>query len=155
MATPITTALDILEDAILVALRGVSPAGQGWQAWDAGVAAAWGVAPADTVRRLGLSETDDDYLPYALVAQHQDGGGRPDSRIHEAGWAGLIVIRSLSRDDARARAGLARAVTQAAALTSPTGYALSLVWDRPIAIPLADKVYARAGQWRARVRRTT
>lgn len=146
-ATPIMTALEIAEDAILVQLRLVA----------SGVVAAFPTLPADTVRRLALyaaAPADADAIPYALVAQHQDAGGAQAPHVNSAGWAGLIVVKALSASDAQARAAHALAAARMASLVSPAGYRLAAVWDRPVAIPPSDGIYQRAGQWRVSIKRT-
>jgi hypothetical protein len=148
--TPITSALELAQDAITAALGALVPVGAAW--WDA--------APASEklVSRLRAAITPltgVTPLACAYVAQHQDGGGRPVRYVADEGWAGLVVVRVLSATDAGARAGLALAVGAMAALSSPAGYALSARWDRPISVPRdPDGIYTRAGQWRVSIERT-
>jgi hypothetical protein len=143
MPAPTTTALPIVEDAVLAALNALAPAG----------AASWGAAPINTQGNLKRPTSDPEHLSRVYVAQHQDGGGRPAPLLGSEGWEGLVVVRVLSGDRARARAGYDLAVTAMAGLVSPAGYHIGVRFDRPIALPVVDRIYAYAGQWRLTVRR--
>lgn len=140
MTAPTTTALRLVETAVLAALNALAPAGSAW----------WGVAPTGTVARLSAATSP---LSRAYVAQHQDGGGQPLRHLHSDGWEGLVVVRVLSADDARAWAGFDLAVAAMDTLTGPSGYVVRAAWDRPIALPTVNAIVARAGQWRVTVRR--
>lgn len=142
MATPVTDALGLAEDAVLAALAAQ------------GLTASWAPASPDLARRMGLPSGHAEHLARAAVCHHQDGGGRASPLLHSAGWSGLITIRVLSRDRAQARAGLALAVTALGALTSPSGYAIRAAWQRPVAIPRTDPLaHVAAGIWQLTIRR--
>lgn len=145
--TPITDALETVEDVLLAVLRVAADGPQDTPAY-------WYVADALTVGRLKKPEDHADHIPWLLVGQHQDGGGAPDHRIGSAGWAGLVVVRSLSASDEGARAGYAAAAARMWAPDSPAGYHVWTTFDRPISVPPLDKIHTRAGQWRVSVRRT-
>lgn len=136
---PVVTAIDILEDAIVAALATLAPTGNAW--WDA--------APAGTVQELANG------LARVYVAQSQDAGGAQAPLLNSAGWAGLVVVRCLSRDKAVARFGATLAYAAIAGLASPTGYTITTRYDRQIPIPLADKIYTSAAQWAITIRRST
>lgn len=146
MSTPVYTSHDLVQTAVLAALNALNPANN----------AHWDVAPAGTVARLALvDDLNPDAAPLTrvYVAQHQDGPGERSPRLRSAGWAGLVVVRCLSRTQSVAQAGYALAVTAMAALTSPTGYAIRARFDRQIPIPVTDRIYTSAGQWELFVRR--
>jgi hypothetical protein len=146
--TPIADALETAEDVILEALQDAVYAAS------PDTPAFWGVADAGTLGRLALATTATDYVPWCLVAQHQDGGGAQANHIGGTGWRGLVVVKAQSRTDANAREGYAEAVLAMLRLGGALGYQVAAVFDRPIAIPTVDKVYTRAGQWRVTIRRT-
>jgi hypothetical protein len=135
--TPIVTALELVEDALLAAVSGaVAPA-------------AWGL-PADSIKTLlGTAGSA------AAVLQHQDGGGQLDPHLNDGGWTGLVVLKTLSAADADARTAFGLASAALVTAASPTGYRIGFRYDRPIAIPPKDRIYTRAGQWRVTIRRTT
>lgn len=137
MAVPIYTALSIVEYAILSVLVVLAP-GAVW----------WNVAPHGTADQVYAGT-----LTRAYVAQHQDGGGELNARLHSAGWSGLVVVRCLAADDTTARVGLARVVPAMAVLASPAGYQLQTRFDRALAIPIQDQIATRAAQWRITIRR--
>lgn len=143
MATPVTDALGLVEDAILGALAAV------------GSARHWEPAPADTMRRLALPGSDPQALASVVVCHHQDGGGQPAALVGSAGWQGLVTVRAFSRTRATARAALGSAVTALGSITSPSGYRISAMWQRPIVIPRLDpSVYVSAGIWLVTARRS-
>lgn len=140
---PIPTALDIVEDAVLAALNALTPTGSAY----------WGAAPVDTVGRLSQPPAQAAHLSRVYVAQHQDGGGREAALLGSRGWEGLVTVRVLSADLARARAGFALVVTAMAALASPAGYALRAEWRQPLDLPTINRIVARAGIWELTLRR--
>lgn len=140
---PVTSALALAEDALLTALSALAPVGH----------AHWDLAPTGTVGQLMQPSGNSAYLQRVYVAQHQDGGGQRDRFLSSDGWAGLIVCRCMSASVASAQAGYVLIVGALATLSTAAGYAIHAAFDRPIAIPFADRVYTRAGQWRVTIRR--
>lgn len=140
--TPVTAALEVVENAVLAALGALVPTG----------AAFWNAEATSLYSRLALPPPTPTALACAWIAQHQDNGGQRDPRVNSHGWRGLVVVRCLSRTQATARAGLQSAVPVMAALAPPTGYTLNATWDRPIAIPKSENIYTAAGQWIVTIR---
>lgn len=143
MATPepIIDALGLAEDAILAAL---APLGL----------AAWAPEPAELSRRMGLPATDPAFVARALIAHHQDDGGRRAAHLQSSGWEGLVTVRVRSRTRTSARTGLGLAVTALAGLAQPDGYRLTARWVKPRDIPVTDPlVTTRAGIWLVTIRR--
>lgn len=137
MPQPVVTAVDILEDQIMAALAVLDPIGN----------AHWDVAPAGTVAALA------DGLTRVYVAQSQDAGGAQARLLNSAGWAGLVLVRCMSRDKAVARFGAVLAYAAIATLASPAGYQITTKYDRQIPIPVADRIYTSAAQWAITIRR--
>lgn len=131
----IPAALDIAEDWLLPALQALT-------------VAAWGALPPGTVGRLLAPHADPTRLDYALVAQHQDGGGAFAPLVGSVGWAGEVAVRCLAATDARARAGRDAARLAALGRAAPAGYAVQVRELPPIALPSPDPdgIYQRA--WR-------
>lgn len=140
---PITTALPLVEDAMLAALGALSPAGFAY----------WGAAPVDTVGRLRTPEAQPTHLARVYVAQHQDGGGREAPLLGSRGWEGLVTVKVFSASQSRARAGFGLAASAMGALASPAGYVLHADWLAPLDLPTIDRIYAVAGRWRVTLRR--
>jgi hypothetical protein len=131
--------LAIVEDAVLAALATAAPT----------IPAAWSVALPATQQALTLGT-----LTRAYVAQHQDGGGRPEPWLGAEGWTGLVVLRCLSGSRSEARAGLATAITALEAATSGTAkHTLRLRYVRPLALPTVHLIETAAGLFAATVRR--
>lgn len=68
------------------------------------------------------------------VFQSQDGGGRRDDYVGENGWTGQITLRVLSDDPDEADTTLAL-LPPLLQNQSVEGYSLTVVPDRPLAIP--------------------
>jgi hypothetical protein len=145
---PVTSALELAEDAIKAALAALEPTGS----------AHWDGAPVGDVKRLqayAFNPLAPGGLARCYVAQHQDAGGARLQRLNSEGWSGLILVRVQSGVDAEAKAGLQLAVAAMQALASPAGYVLFARYERPRAIPYSgvpDHIYTRAAQWRVTIR---
>lgn len=146
MPGPIVAALDLAEDAILAALESAARA-------RLGTVAPWGAGAEDSARRMLLPITDLAHMAQLFIAYHADNGGRPDDRLHSAGWAGAVGIRCLSADDDLARAGRDAAAVALATLPSPAGYALSARWQRPLPVLSRNGIHQRTGLYRVTIRR--
>lgn len=150
MAAPVTTALAVVEDAVLSALRAI-----GATEGNPTPTAAWWNAevPQGTAARLALPATDASYLSRFFVAQHQDGGGQEAPLLNSRGWRGLVAVRCHSRSKTTARAGLELAAVALQTLTPPTGLTLRAAWRRPLALPADGLVFTAAGLWELEARR--
>ena len=140
---PITTALPLVEDAVLAALNAITPASPVY----------WGAAPVETTGRLRIPEAQANHIARVYVAQHQDGGGREAPLLGSRGWEGVVTVKVFSASQSRARAGFALAAAAMDALASPAGYALHADWLAPLDLPTIDRIYAAAGRWRVTLRR--
>lgn len=151
IAAPIPLSLEVVEDALLAAVRDSLPV----PPYGLAEVGSWGRAPADTARRLFLDPLEDaEALRYAIVLQHQDGGGSPDYRLNSAGRQHLIVVKAMSADDEIAKEGHAVAMAALADVVSPAGHRIALTFDRRVVVPTLDDIATRASQWRVVVRRT-
>jgi hypothetical protein len=135
----IIDALSRMEAVILAALNALTPTNN----------AHWYVAPPGTAQRMATGG-----LTRVFVAQHQDGGGAPNPLVNSQGWQGLVAVRCMSRDAAQADSGLSAVALALAGLASPSGFSFITNWVRPIAIPVDNAIYTRAGLWRVSLRRT-
>lgn len=108
-----------------------------------------------TTRPIDWQQAKEGSAKPLVVFQSQDGGGRSAKAVGELGWSGLVTVKAIADSDGEAEQ-LSEAVAPGMlALQAPTGYTLTVSYDRPLTLPPADGDYQTGHIWRVALHRST
>jgi hypothetical protein len=121
------------------------------------------IVPALTARSGGrtvywLQAGEGAAYPFVVV-QSQDDGGAGVPNLGSLGWSGLITVKVLAQANgnnnpqAAAEALMATIAPGMDALTAPTLYDLSVIYQRPAIVPPSQGVWQCAHIWRVTLER--